>query len=91
MNRIIVFSQNLKLESFFKLFKSKDASDNFIFITTHFLFENEREFLNNLFPNAQFCTFADLLSDEQMSQIDSEAYLSDKMAYETYLSEIKKR
>ena len=44
---VFVFSQNLKLDSL-KVYSSLGESQNEV-ITTHFLFENERELLNSIF------------------------------------------
>lgn len=49
---IFVFSQNVKLDSLKKYVDLKE--DKNIIITTHFLFENERKFLESLFINIDF-------------------------------------
>lgn len=89
MASLIVFSQNLKLVSL-ENFKDKIASaEKNVFLTTHFLFENERFFISNLFPNCEFVDFADFLTDEEMAECDEEAYLQG-MEYGTYLKKMKK-
>ena len=73
---IFVFSQNVKLDSLKKYVDLKE--DKNIIITTHFLFENERKFLESLFVNIDFYTFADFLSDTEMEKIDLESYSSSR-------------
>ena len=86
---IFVFSQNVKLDSLKKYVDLKE--DKNIIITTHFLFENERKFLESLFINIDFYTFADFLSDTEMEKIDLESYSSSSIPYEEYLKNIKKK
>lgn len=86
---IFVFSQNVKLESL-KKYSDLGEKDNMI-VTTQYLFENERKFLNIVFQHCRFYTFADFLSDHEMANIDQEAYESTHIAYEKYLSNIKKK
>lgn len=84
-----VFSQNLKLDSL-KEYSRLGESQNEV-ITTHFLFENERAFLNEIFSNCTFYTFADYLTDTEMAEIDEKSYESSSIAYEKYLSNIKEK
>lgn len=84
---IFVFTQNLKINSFEK-FSHLGGNDN-VFITTHFLFENERTYLSNLFPNCEFKTFADFLTDEEMADCDIKAF-SPTMKHSEYVDAIKK-
>lgn len=86
---IFVFSQNVKLDSLKKYADLKE--DKNVIITTHFLFENERKFLESLFVNIDFYTFADFLSDTEMEKIDLESYSSSSIPYEEYLKNIKKK
>ena len=86
---IFFFSQNVKLDSLKKYVDLKE--DKNIIITTHFLFENERKFLESLFINIDFYTFADFLSDTEMEKIDLESYSSSSIPYEEYLKNIKKK
>lgn len=86
---VFVFSQNLKLDSL-KVYSSLGESQNEV-ITTHFLFENERELLNSIFTNCTFHTFADYLTDSEMAEIDEKSYKSSTIAYEKYLSNIKEK
>ena len=85
---ILVFSQNVKLESLEKFSILND--NNNIIITPHFLFENEREFINKLFPNAKFYTFADFLTDEEMSAVDIMSYVLASNDYQKNLNNIRR-
>ena len=89
MKTIVLFSQNLKLESLKSRVKEITVEDGVLFLTTHFLFENEREFLKTLFGNCEFKTFADFLTDSEMSLCDTQAYSSKEMDYPDYLSGLK--
>lgn len=91
MTNIYVFTQNLILESLRKYQNLSGDSDKNAFITTHFLFENEREFISSLFPNCVFKCFADFLTDEEMGKCDLDSYTSDDIKYEDYLKGIKDR
>lgn len=91
MTNLFIFTQNLILNSFKKYQHLSSNEDTNIFLTTHFLFENEREYLASLFPNCIFKSFADFLTDEEMGRIDIESYTSEDIAYKDYLAEIKKR
>lgn len=89
MVNVFVFNQNLKLDSLKKFSNLINTSNKNIFVTTHYLFENEREYLNSLFDNIEYYTFADFLTDAEMANIDENAFTSKNMCYEEYLSNIK--
>lgn len=91
MINIFVFSQNLVLESIknYSTYSNK-TDDKTVFVTTNYLFENEREFLNKYFRNCEFNTFADFLTDEEMSKCDIDAFVSKDMDYQAYIDNIKK-
>lgn len=91
MYSIIVFSQNLKLESFRKISLREKKENKIIFLTTHFLFENERKYLTELFFDVEFYTFADFLTDEEMEECDVSSFSSREMEYQTYLATLKKK
>lgn len=90
MINIFVFSQNLKLESLAKYSKLSSTNDKVIFLTTHHLFENEIEFLSNIYHNPIFHCFADFLTDDEMEKCDNEAFVSNKKDYNKYILNIKK-
>lgn len=91
MVNIFVFNQNILLESIIKYsYLSNKTIDKTVFITTNFLFENEKKFLGKYFNNCEFKTFADFLTDEEMAQCDIEAFISPKMDYQIYIDSIKK-
>jgi hypothetical protein len=90
MTNIIVFTQNLRLDSLKDLAASVQKSDSNIFITTNYLFENERKFLETLFNNCRFADFADFTSDEENAEVDELAYREESSDYNKYLDIIKK-
>ena len=67
---ILVFTQNLKLKSLEKCMPFLNKGSNTIFVTTQFLFENERKYLSSLFSNCVFKTFVDFLTDKNMAYCD---------------------
>ena len=73
MTNIYVFSQNVKLDSFEKV-SCKEPDDNNIFLTTHMLFDYEKEKVRSLFCNCTFLKFADFLSDSDNERCDFDAY-----------------
>ena len=85
---IFVFSQNVKLDSIEKYAYLSDEYN--IIVTTQYLFENEKEYLNLHFNECKFFTFSDFLSDKEMAEIDEISYESNSMDYEKYLRNIKK-
>lgn len=90
MNVIYILTQNVKLESLTKYKGLSGPGDVSVFVSTNFLFENERAYLTGLFGSCVFKTFADYLSDEEMQAIDVRSYRLD-MRQDDYIAEIKKR
>ena len=91
MINIFLFTQNLKLSSLFRIAKISNIQDTNVFLTTHFLFDNERDLLSSIFSNCIFKDFADYLTDSEMESCDTLAYSSVDMDYYLYLSELKRR
>lgn len=73
MEKLFLFSQNLKLESIEKLNKYWTKNDDIILLTTHHLFENEIEYLRKIFVSFKYLTFSMFLSDSEQENIDTEA------------------
>lgn len=73
MDNIIIFSQNVQLES---LINSNDFSkaNNNVFLTPHMLFSNEREYIQSKFKNCIFYKFNDLVSDTEAEKCDVDAF-----------------
>lgn len=90
MTNIFVFTQNLKLDSFRKYAKLSGKEDKNVFLTTHFLFENERAFLSSIFPKCVFMDFADFFTDAEMAKCDRDAYTAVNITYQDYLSDLKR-
>ena len=86
MDTVYVISQNLKLDSLRRHQNKKGAN---VFVSTNFLFENERAIIGKLFSNVEFITFADCLSDEEMARCDIEAYTSPEISHEEYINKIR--
>lgn len=90
MGAIFVFSQNLKLEYFKSNVNLSKNTDTSVFLTTQLLFENEKDYLKEIFGECVFSTFADYLTDEEMAVCDGEAYTSKEIPYQDYLDNIKR-
>lgn len=90
MKCIIIFTQNLKLESLQRFADFIASKEENVFLTTHFLFENERAYISKFFPNCTFVSFADFLTDSDMAKCDVESYV-ENISYTEYLKQIKKR
>lgn len=88
MTNIYVFSQNVKLDSFEKV-SCKEPDDNNIFLTTHMLFDYEKEKVRSLFRNCTFLKFADFLSDSDNERCDFDAY-DGSITIGEYYSKIKR-
>lgn len=78
MTNIFIFTGNVKLSSFRKFSHLSTPKDLNLFITTHMLFDFEKKTLIDLFPNADFKTFADFLTDAECKEIDERAYQQEK-------------
>ena len=72
MVNVLLFSQNVKLPSLsrYKVLK-KNPDDGFLFLTTHMLFENERNYLTQIFGEFKCVCFADFLTDFDMFYCDA--------------------
>ncbi len=89
MTNIVVFTQNLKLDSFFKV-KEKLESENVIFLTSHHLFENEKRYIQStLNVKCIFFEFASFLSDTEMEDIDQKAFENSKNNIQKFLLNIR--
>lgn len=89
MTNIIIFSQNVVLsEESFKHIKNKNI-ETYI-LTTNSLFDNEKRLIKDFFKYSFFVDFEDYLTDEEMSQIDENAFRGADRPYEEYILEIRK-
>lgn len=85
---VIIFSQNVILDSIINTFVNfKD--DDILFFTTHKLYENEKKLLTGFFHKAEFITFADLMTDSESAKIDHEANDSSVKSLDEYVSNVK--
>ncbi len=90
MPNIFVFSKNLKLSSFSLIANQFKKADSNIFITTHFLFQNEREELDSMVNNTSYYTFSDFLTDEAAKNCDINSFDSNNLNLNDYYSNIKR-
>ena len=75
MDNILVITQNLKLESISSI-KKELVPGRVLIVSTQFVFENEREIINNaLEVNCEYVDFADLISDAERQKCDEEAFI----------------
>ena len=91
MINIFIFTQNLILDSLKRFQSLSSNNDTNVFLTTHYLFENERAFIASIFPNCIFKDFADYLTDKEMEECDLGAYRSSDIEYSDYLLLMKKQ
>ena len=73
MDKLFLFSQNVKLSSLIKIKRYIRKDDKIIFFTTHHLFENEIDFLKNNFGLFEYITFSMFLNDSEQEAIDKAA------------------
>lgn len=90
MINIFLFTQNVLIKSICKYCNLTCEGDENIFITTHYLFENEKEIIKNCFNNVEFYCFADFLTDAEMAACDIDAYKKATIKYDNYINGIKK-
>lgn len=88
MVTIVVFTQNLVLESL-KSFSQTIHSSRCVFVSTHRLFTEERDFLCGLFSDCVFLSFGEILSDKENQFCDENAY-PNTYSVEEYYGEIKR-
>lgn len=87
---IIVFTQNVKMANFVELAKKIKKLEKTVFITTQFLFANEKEYLRSIFNDVEFYCFADFLTDQEMAWCDTSSF-TEGMEYSDYEKKIKKK
>lgn len=74
---IVVFSQNVKLNSFAKVIDRIDNGKKTIFLTSHKLLKHEREYMKSLFSEVEFVDFGELLDDYENEIIDKSVFSED--------------
>lgn len=91
MTNVIIFSNNVKFSAFEKLSKFIKLNDaSFLFLSTHYLFEYEKNTIKNIFNNSTFMVFADYLLDADCEEIDRKAYSIETEDCLKYCEVIKK-
>lgn len=71
---VIVISAHLKLESILKYSDKVKNSDKVVFLTTQYVFDNERIILNKIHNIVEYICFADLMTDKDGEKCDIEAF-----------------
>ncbi len=87
--QILLISQNLKLESLKNISSHIDLNAFIIIVSTQYLFDYERRFLESFMENVSYYTFSDFLTDEEMDRIDQDAYRIENKSVGAYYDEIK--
>lgn len=93
MDNIVVISQNVKLSSLDRLVPILHEETEITFVSTQFLFENERELIDNIFNvKCNYLTFSDLLSDKEREDCDKDAFCPQKQGQDVsvYYEDIKR-
>lgn len=88
---IVVFTQNLIIETLSKVTNVIDASYPVLIITTHRLFENEIKIIEKFFDVCRYCSFSSFLSDSDMQFCDEESFKDEKDSIIGYYQKIKER
>lgn len=92
MDNIVLISQNVKLSSLNKLKPILAGESEVTFLSTQFLFENERKLIDNIFGlKCKYLTFADLLTDKERETCDKDAFCPEKQGLDAsaYYEDIK--
>lgn len=92
MDNVVLISQNVKLPSLDRLKPILAGESEITIISTQFLFENERELIDNIFGvKCKYLTFTDLLSDEERERCDKDAFNPEKQGNDVsaYYKDIK--
>lgn len=85
MDNIVLISQNVKLPSLVRLTPILNGESEITFLSTQFLFENERELIDKIFGiNCKYFTFADLLTDKEREECDKDAFNPDKQGNDVF-------
>lgn len=74
---IVVFSQNVKLDSFINIANRVDTKKRTVLLTSHKLLENERIFMKSIFEDCEFVDFGELLDDNENEIIDKMSFSED--------------
>lgn len=91
MDNILVITQNLKLESLASI-QSELVPGSALIVSTQFVFENERERINEaLGVKCEYVDFADLISDAERQKCDEEAFEPIPDNVGTYYAIIKEK
>lgn len=75
MDNIVVISQNVKLASLSKVRPYMDLRGDTLFVTTQFIFDNEREeIFQALGQKCEIIDFSEILNDTEREECDKEAF-----------------
>ena len=81
---VVVFSQNVKINSFSKVIESIDTSETIVLLTSHKLLENERNVMKTFFTDCIFVSFGELLDDNENETIDKESFCEESSVLQYY-------
>lgn len=85
MDNVVLISQNVKLPSLDRIKPILDSETEITILSTQFLFENERELIDNIFAvNCKYLTFADLLTDKEREDCDKDAFCPEKQGQNVF-------
>lgn len=91
MDNILVITQNLKLDSLASI-KSELVHGSALIVSTQFVFENEREIIDNaLGVKCEYLDFADLITDAERQKCDEEAFNPIPRSVGLYYAVIKEK
>lgn len=86
---VIVLTQNFKLDFMQYVLNLIDKKDELLVLSTNYLFEHERLKFSDCCDETEFHTFADFLTDSEMSEIDKVAYTENPATLQEYIVNIK--
>lgn len=88
---IVVFSQNLNINSITVIKKYISDCDSVMLLTSHQLFDYEIKKISDLLgKNVNSCAFIDFVTMNELQKCDKEAYYSEKRDVLKYYKEIKR-
>lgn len=81
---IIVFSANLKLKSLNGINSKAKVWKKTVILTPHRLFQNEKDYINNLYKKTEYVDYGELLTDSEAEECDLVAYEKNKNSLSKY-------
>ena len=91
MSNVIVLSQNFNIDFLSLIAKKFFGGESAIVVSPNYLFESEKNKVEQIFKEIHFYTFADFLTDEQMAEIDKAAYTKKTASLVKYIEIIREK